>query len=556
MSPSRLARLVGLAGGLVLAVPLAAAGGETEPPARRLVIEASGGGRVRPWRASSVQEGWHGPLSAPARAPHSLWPPETLERVKRELFVSPDLPAGREVPHALVDPAQRILSVPPSAPTRKKSFDGLDADAAGFGPFTFFPPDSSVAVGPTRVLETANVAVRMTNRRGRRPETMPLNLLFDELGTLFDPKVYFDPMSGRFFIVALLFDDSPRDSAIYLAVSRSSAPQGLSAPEDFCTYRIRAKRGRSWADYPGLGVNERWLAVAVNNFTFGAGRFKASFVYVLDVAELTAEGEECPTVGVKRFRAKRDPDGFPAFTLQPARHDGASGLPGQPLFLVSSQLSLGERRRYTVWRVVEGATGAPRLEAEAVEGEGGYTVPPPAEQQGGTAVDSGDQRVMQAVYGGGDLWAVHASGCSLGPLPNESCVRAVRFEPTADGAPVTFEETYGTQDLFYFWPGLAMNGRRDVAAAFQAASADGFLGVSFNGKRRSAPGFDAVRTLRSGSCPLDDFDAQLGAVRSGDFVGAHADPRRRRDVWISGEYAGEDAEGLCRWVVRVARLRY
>ena len=40
--------------------------------------------------------------------------------------------------------------------------------------------------------------------------------------------------------------------------------------------------------------------------------------------------------------------------------------------------------------------------------------------------------VLQAAFRDGKLWTVHATACGIGDLPNESCIRAVEFTPTAN----------------------------------------------------------------------------------------------------------------------------
>ncbi len=510
--------------------------------------------RLEPWKASLSFE-----LAAPrhpqaAPPPGKPWPAAALERAQREARVAPGLPPGRELPEIEVDPDGPDDEFRALAPEREVAFAGLDDDDAGFAGSRFFPPDTHVAAGPTQVLEVANVAVRRTDPSGGGGETESLNVLFAESRFVFDPKVLYDDRTNRFFIVALMFSDDPRRSFIYLAVSRSADLQGLSAPEDFCTYRIRAKRGGSFADYPGIGVNERRLAISVNNFAF-AGGFRSAWLYTLDVDRLADNAVECPGVTVERFKLAEDPEGIPAFTVQPALHGTASGLPGQPLFLVSGQPLLLGSDRYVLWRLATDGDGELQVSREMVQGGALYTLPPLAEQGDGSLLDTGDTRVMQAAFRDGELWFVHATGCAVGALPNESCVRAVALRPAAVGVAVDLEETYGRSDRFYFWPGVAIAGSGDVVAAFQSAGPAGKLGVSYNGKPRGAGGFDAIRRLRRGRCVLDDFDPGLGAHRTGDYVGVAPDPTDDRDVWVAGEFAGEGPDG-CRWETRIGRVRY
>ena len=144
----------------------------------------------------------------------------------------------------------------PSAPRARSRFEGLDANEAG----GFSPPDTIVAAGPNEVLEATNSALRLSSRANRDVEIQSLNDHFGvaPANVVFDPKVYFDRLSNRFFVVALSQTESPNTGFIYLSVSRSSSVVSLS--NGWCNYRIRSKRSNAWADYPGLGMNERWVA--------------------------------------------------------------------------------------------------------------------------------------------------------------------------------------------------------------------------------------------------------------------------------------------------------
>lgn len=482
-------------------------------------------------------------LAGRALPDHAFHPPGERDRLKAAARVNPDLPPAR----ALDETAEKALRV-------HSQFEGLDIVQAGLA----FPPDTIVAASATKVLEATNVALRLSDRDGRNATIRSLEDFFG-LPTAnsfhFDPKVYYDRLSGRFFVVDLDLDFVERQSFIYLSVSRSSSPADLVAPRSWCNYRLNGRVGRSWADFPGLGMNERWLAVTVNNFNF-SGSFRSAFVYALDKRRLADNAAACPRVDFHRFRAAQDGHGQVAFTVQPAFHYSTTALAGTPLFLVSSDVVFEVAETYTLWRLTEGPGGVPELGRHGVRGTGRYTIPPNAPQRdNGTELDTGDQRVSQAAFRDGVVWTAHTTGCNFGFTPGESCVKAVGITPTADGGTVTFEETFGGGDDWFVWmPSVAVNGRGDVAVAFQRSRGTMSTGVAFAGKPAASNRFETLARLVNGRCSIENFDGQRN--RTGDYVGVQTDPADDLTFWIAGEYTGNVGKLGCNWRTRVARVGF
>ena len=299
-------------------------------------------------------------------------------------------------------------------------------------------------------------------------------------------------------------------------------------------------------------MNEKWLAVSVNNFRFAGGSFASPFIYAFDKAAMVDNARSCRPIQSKGFRPAVDPSGTIAFTVQPALHYTTNSLPGTPLFFVSTQ-PLTSSNTYVLWRL-KGA--APELEKVTVLSDTNYTIPPNAPQLGGDDLDSGDMRVQQVAYRDGRIWAVHSTGCNLGPAPSESCIRAVEFQPTETGGQITFSETFGSNDWFNFWPGIAVNQGGDVVTTFQRSRANRFLDVAYNGMPAGTDGFDVIRTLKVGQCTLFNDPTDSGVNRTGDYVGVQTDPLDNHNFWISGEYTGQLPGLGCNWKTHIARVNY
>lgn len=494
-----------------------------------------------------------------AEAPeHAFFDRQTLAGMREQALVSTEIGAGRQLgqgPSELLVEDLQGLQIAPKGPALQSRFNGLDIISAQHQGSFFIPPDSQVAASPTRVLVAANTALQLSSRSGAGAQVTSMNDFFGELAPpfLFDPKIHYDALSGRFYLAALSVDFSRQRSFLFLAVSRSSDPATLSAPDDWCSYRINAKRSGAWADYPSMGMNDKWLAVSFNHFRF-SGLFSRVNVFAFDIARLANNASSCPSAQVSKFAIRNDVQGTTAFTVAPAQHYEPSTLAGSPLYMVSTQ-PLVASNVYNFWRL-SGTGSTPTLSTLALEGDFVYSVPPNAPQRNGPDLDTGDMRILQAAYRNGKVWAVHTTGCAFGPAPNESCVRAIELTPTANGAALSFETAYGGGEGWYYWmPGVAINGNGDVVVPFQTSRADEDLGAAVNGKRAAAADFDAVRSLRSGNCGLDQIDGS-GRNRTGDYVGAQADPSDPRSVWITGEHASGFGGFGCSWRMRVSRARY
>lgn len=442
-------------------------------------------------------------------------------------------------------------------PATVRRFDGLSTVSASRTGQLFFPPDSQVGVSPTKVVLAANVGMRMTDRNGENAVSRNLNTFFGETGsTIFDPRVYYDRLSERFFISAVRVNDPV--SRLYVAVSRSSNPESLTAPTDWCNYEIDTQRQNSWADFPQMGVNEKWLAISTNHFRFSGG-FNKTFIWAFDKAALVDNAAgACPDATMWQYAVNIDAGGQPAVSVAPAQHYTEATIGNTPLFFVSAQVSVFTSDRYTLWRLIDrGANAKPGLQRRRLTSAQPYGYAPDAPQRSGVLLDSGDPRMHQVAYRDGRLWAVHTTGCSFAGVSNNACIRAIEITPAgANRGEITFEETYGGgANWYYFYPSVAITGNGDVVVPFQRSRDTQFLGTAVNGKPANAASFDAPRPLRNGACPIFN-DNNNGLSRAGDYTGAQADPVNDRSAWAVGEFAGSFGSLGCDWRTMVGLYRY
>jgi hypothetical protein len=467
--------------------------------------------------------------------------------------------------HPLAEAADALASAPgPEAlAAASTSFVGLDRPSAANNGFVFFPPDTIVAKSVTRVLEAANSAVRLFDTVGNVIETRDLNTFFAASttnGLLFDPKVYFDQNAAnrRFYVVALQkkgSSDRSGVSRIWLAVSRSLDPPDLN-PANWCRYNINGKRNAgtslsSWADYPGLGVGADALVISANQFRFSDNSFTFAIVRVLNKLIAANNDSSCPSIPLFTFQPSGVAGDASTFTLQPVQHyTSPSSFSGttNPAYLLSTVF--GTSATYRVWQVRNVGGGSPTLRVVNVTGSYVYGVQPDAPQSGSSLLlDTGDNRMTQAAGVGDAISGVHGTLCNINGGASESCVRFVRISVGQNGSSLTAsinqQQTFGGgAGVFYFWPGIAVNGVEETAVAFHRSSGASYLSSYWTIKALASTTFEAASPITDGTC------AQTISNRTGDYIGAQTDPSDSNTFWLAGERA-TTINGSCQWQTQI-----
>ena len=159
----------------------------------------------------------------------------------------------------------------PLAPGLDTSFAGVNFDnnATYNSGYVFIPPDPIATTGLTHVASVVNAMIEWRPKSGAVGTIQSLKGFFTSLtpaNALFDPKMIYDQYADRFIVVALEKVDPPTTSRILVAVSKTSDPTA-----DWWFSAINAKISISgtdyWADYPGLGLDDKAIYIAANLFT-------------------------------------------------------------------------------------------------------------------------------------------------------------------------------------------------------------------------------------------------------------------------------------------------
>ena len=460
----------------------------------------------------------------------------TFRLMKEHARYNPNAPSGILVEEA--EPMQK------AAPPLRSSFDGINQVFAGF-----FPPDTQIAVGPNHVLQATNGGIRLSSKTNTNVSLVNFNTFFAKPGVfLFDPKIFYDPIGQRFFVTIIEKKNQPQVSVVRFAVSQSSSPASLA--QGWCRYSYSGKVQGTWADYPSMGMNEKWIAIHTNNFKFSDNTYTRSLVKVADKSKLVNNATTCPSITFSTFNFPY-PSSRISGTIQFTQTATTTSLAGTPLFAVSTLA--GDADRYELWRVI--GTTSPSIVRATIIGRP-YLLPPDAKHKGtGPEFDTDTPRTLTSSVRDGIVTFSFTTGCNFGSLPNESCIRVVQILSTDTGGTILFEGDFGGgPDKFFWMPAVALNSAHDLAVIFQQSGKNAFLGIAYTGKKASASSLEPFKNLQIGKCNLVNVDSS-DRNRTGDYAGITVDPSDNRTFWGSAEYTS-NISGRCVWNTRIGKMSY
>ncbi|MFP5245652.1 MAG: hypothetical protein ACLGH0_03075 [Thermoanaerobaculia bacterium] len=410
--------------------------------------------------------------------------------------------------------------VQPRAPLT--SFEALGDDG------TAIPPDTHGAAGLEHLMVTLNTQVRVMTRTGTPITTVAHDAFWSSTGS-FDPKVHYDHVSDRWIFVALEGAWSA-NSNLLIAVSDTSNPTGT-----WTIHRIPADQEElgAWADFPIVGFNEDYLAVTVNMFTIAnGGDFVQAQVFVFDKPALYADN-----LDFVYYELPYD------FCLAPTINWDANA----PLYLVESGFGGNDMYLFEVNDVSLDYKFSIYGEPWSWYGSPDFNF---GVQLGGNPVDTGDDRVVNAIYQNGKIYASHTAFLpSSGPTysvaqwwqftPDELAPNATQFRIGAAGA------------TWYAYPSIAVNEQNDLLLGYSAFNASQYVSAGYYFRTATAPG--TPTTYKSGEA---NYFKTFGGFynRWGDYSATVVDPVNDNDFWTIQEYAESHVSDESRWGTWWARV--
>ncbi len=422
---------------------------------------------------------------------------------------------SKDGPARAASRASRSALAPSAAPVAMNQFAGISATG-------WLPPDCTMAAGPNHVLVSVNSSIALYTKAGAAVWQKTLTVWFGALAsglTVFDPKLLFDQHTNRWVVLAVAVRNSPKASAHLVSISKTSDPNAgwfnykLDAMKDGATLT------NNWADYPALGVDNQALYITSNMFQF-AGGFKYVKVRVIPKAGPYAGG----AAPFFDFTNLKNADNTLAFTVQPCHTFGAPQLE----YLVNSAFPSGNY--LSVWRIANGGT-APTLTRTQVT-VSPYSLAPDAEQPGGVqALNTGDVRVLHAVFRGDSIWCAFTTAHNWGGANNRASIQWCQIRAATPA--VVQQGVFGAAAAHYFYPAPCPDNNGNMIMVFSRSGKTEFGTIGYTG-RRSTDALGALQpstVLKAGVASYVALDGS-GRNRWGDYAGVAGDPVNGPQIWF------------------------
>jgi Calx-beta domain/PQQ-like domain len=412
---------------------------------------------------------------------------------------------------------------------------------------TAIPPDTHGAVGPTKLMTTLNTQVHVQRRDGGVASgPTSLGNFWAGIATagVFDPRVYYDPdpaYGGRWIWVAVQGAEAASSGVLVAASSDSEPVRGAGALFD------ADGTNASWADYPTVGFNGRWVVVQVNLFGMNPYPFLGSKIYVFPKSDFYS--------GVFSSVVQ--------FTLG-STSCGGSSCGGTQVPALTYDFAQSDI--YLVQRWNSGA-GALRLYSITDPGTGlqvnplGFVIGPPwadSEPSGmaadfapqgpgcGTSkIQTNDSRIQNVVWRNGSLWTTQTVFLST---PSRASVQWWQIQPSPASVIQRglIDDAAGT--TFYAFPSIAVNKFDDVLVGFSSFAPNEFASGRYAYRLAGDPAGTMQKPvlLKAGeACYYKDYGTTKN--RWGDYSATAVDPLDDTTMWTLQEYAETRINPADRW---------
>jgi len=388
------------------------------------------------------------------------------------------------------------------------------------------PPDTTIAAGLTHLVEAVNLTARFINRAtGGTTDTSLFSLFGVPTSTqLSDPRVLYDAVTGRWFIVTITFSTP---GSWNLAVSTTSDPTS-----GFVLYSYQT--AGSFPDFPKIGINGN--KVVLSGDAFSGNTFLGTEYLVLNKAELVS----CSATPCSIDGWYYGPDQG-QFAIEPAQHLPSTTTPANDNLYMAA-VAYNSASSVTVWAVagVPTARAAPAAQTSISLPIRNLSSPPNAAQcNSSKEVVTNDNALLDAVFRDGSpgyLWVAANDACTpTGDSTARSCARFIQIAIPSDtltSSSIAQDFDVSAPGFNYYYPAVRTDKQGDMVSVFSGSSANVCPGVyaveQFPG---TPPTLSAVELVEGSNY------AYTQASRWGDYSGIGVDPNDDLTFWFAGEYS-------------------
>ncbi len=406
-------------------------------------------------------------------------------------------------------------------------------------PETSIPPDTHGAVDSQYCVTAINPEVRIQDRTGVTVSVAVLDGFWSSVlpaGTgSFDPRVHYDPFNKRWILVSDAVNQAGfTSSTILVAVSVTNDPTGA-----WNTYAIPVDpTGAAWLDFPNVGFNKYWVAIAGNMFPNTGGGAAGARLYILNYASLMAGTAITPVVVPEPA----------SFSICPAQTFDTTET---SLYAVESwQGSSGQLR---LWKI-SGPVGSPALTSVGYpattmhwHGSGPGGGGDFATQLGTTnKVDAGDDRFTSLVYKNGKLWCTHTVFLPDPGTASRSSVMWWQIDTLANPVQIGLINDPVTPS-FFVYSSISVNDSNDalIGMGYLNATMHPSCAYALHMHTDLADSTRPPHIFRHGTAA---YYTTFGGAKNrwGDFSQTCLDPRNNMDFWTLQE-ASNSAGTTANW---------
>lgn len=394
------------------------------------------------------------------------------------------------------------------------AFDGDERSKLG-------PPDTTIAAGPTDIVELTNLHMDVWSR------TSPHRLLYQqyicysfETTMCGDPRVMYDPSSKRFFAAMVTATPGAADyDGITVAVSATSDPTGTWYHHTIA---------KTVVDMPRLAVTTDKVIIGDNG----------DDVWILQKSDLVAAKTEPVAARTTHFLAvPEDERGaeYGSTTVEAGTADGPDGY------------TMSRGGTDTTGAYLNRITGTPaagdvKLTPTVLHVPYPWQDPTPAVQEGGPDTIPDDFYPTQATVRAGSLWYSMTEPCTPpGDTARHDCIHLVQIDVSASVARLVQEVEIGVagEDLIVPQVEVDNQGRAVVVATESGAD----MHPSVVATLVRADGQVGTPTvLRAGQTYTTTDQYEPGHIRWGDYSAAAVDPIDPSKLWLGGEFALNESQ--------------
>jgi len=390
------------------------------------------------------------------------------------------------------------------------------------------PPDTNVAVGPSRVVVVTNDDWAIYDRNGSEQFRVDMNTWRNSNDFFFDPRVVYDYWNGRWVILYLRGRGTNFSQGSWwtLMISDDSNPHGNWIIYDFNARFDGGTERNQWVDFPHLGFDNEAVYLSGNMYDVGGG-FRYAKVRILWKSQIYS-GAAAPWYDFWNLPATIAPAQGYRIVTSPRWHYWAH-IPGGG----GNYVRVYRIENPTAWHQ---GSGTPNLVTQADIAVGAYSPPPNAREPGrGRVLWTVDNRIMdKSRLNFPYLYTCHHVGVSSGQAVGS---KYYRLDVSNNTAPRDALLWFGVT-LDGFFPTLEATRDEDMALGLNISNGD--AGNPYYVTFAVYPWLEGDANIGGGiALRFGNGVAGAGSTanRWGDYSGSHLDSCDYRTVWLAGEHA-------------------